>query len=160
MSNEIKKITEYLKSVYGILSLLPPGLTVVDSVIGQLPISTAIKPWAYLWIILLSSFGIWFEVSRTEVTLIDAAEKRRMQKRSSLHVSLCVLFSFSYWIFGEVLNAHDAPSSVLVRTLMLGILALMLAVACLELTRTFTILALTTMAPEQGQQTKFNSLGT
>lgn len=143
----INDIKRFLKSVHGILSFVPPGLTLFDSITGRLPVSTAIKPWVYILIVLLSSFGIWWEVSKTEVASINAVQKRRMRRSSLWHVIFTVMLIFCYWILGEVLSAW-LPISVFFRTVMLCVLAGTLALACLEFTRTFTILALTTMAPE------------
>jgi hypothetical protein len=139
----LEKVKEYLSTIHGILSLVPACAALMDSLFGWLPISSAIKPWAYIVILLACAHGIWHEVSKAGDSPVDSGRRSSMRRSAALHMCGAMLLIGCYWILGEYLNYYS-PTPVVSRTAMLFILTVALGLVFLEVSRAFAILALTT----------------
>jgi hypothetical protein len=138
---QFERFCEYFKTFSGWLSAVPTVVTLLDAAKGWLPISTAIKPWAYILIVLSTFFSIWWEVGKPRGTPLRAKERTDMRRTAFYHMAGAVLLIGAYWILGETL-ASFIPTRAVYRTGLLFVLALFLGLVFSELSRAFAILAL------------------
>ena len=138
---QFERLCEYFKTFSGWLSTVPTLVTLLDAAKGWLPISTAIKPWAYILIVLSTFFSIWWEVGKPRGTRLSAKERTDMRHNAFCHMASAVLLIGTYWILGETFEAF-IPTQAVYRTGLLFILTLFLGLVFAELSRAFAILAL------------------
>jgi hypothetical protein len=138
-----QRLFDYFSTLKGIVSTAPTLLTLADAAEGWLPISTILKPWVYILIVLMTLFAVWTEVSKFAGSVPTAVEHGLMQKKASLHFIAGLGLLGAYWVAGNVLN-DSMPQETLVRTAELYGLGLLIGGVFAEISRAFVILALAT----------------
>ena len=139
--DSLKATLEYLKSLQGLLSLLPGIVAVIDSHADLLRISSAIKPLVYVLAICFILYVLLSEVSKYIQTKATSPEFNRMRKKAPLHVFLFLVVFGIYWIGIRYFETNLPEKEWLEQAIIYGF-ALAVAVAFAEITRAFAILGL------------------
>ena len=135
-------VKKYFTTIQGWLSVVPSIAALFDLAKGWMPIASAIKPWVYLVIVLLTAFSVWLEVSRFVEIQADPSHKTQMRKRAIIHMLTGVALIGAYWVAAEYFNAF-MPEQIVYRTAILFLLTLLVGSIFAEVTRAFCMLALT-----------------
>jgi hypothetical protein len=138
---QFEQFCKYFSTFSGWLSAIPTMVTVLDAAEGWLPISSAIKPWAYILVVLSTMFSIWWEVGKPRKTPLSAKDQTDMRHHALYHMVGAVALIGGYWILAEAFGTFT-PVQAVYRTGLLFILALLLGLIFAELSRAFAILAL------------------
>ena len=138
ISQSIKAIWEYVKTLQGILSCLPGVITVADVWADLLGISSAIKPRVYILAIGFVVYSFFSEVARYSQTRSGSAGFERMGKRATIHFACFAGAAWSYWAGAGYLEMN-LPAQLWVAEALLSGLAILAAVSVMEMTRALAI---------------------
>ena len=98
ITDAIKGVWEYLKTIQGALSALPGFIALVDAKADLLRISSAIKPLVYVLAVCFVAFVFLSEVARYIKTNANSPEFKRMGMRAKTYFICFVVAAGLYWV--------------------------------------------------------------